>query len=192
MLGIEYIRSQLGMNISELAKKISVSRQIVSKWEKGEKKIPDKRLKELAEICGIPEKYFSKELDFADKINITSLINREKKDMLFDGADSEISELLLEAIKADDTNKLQQIYNESNEEYIEFIHCCKEKITIAQRKLVMDISACENKAKNNSIDDLEKMYYYSQLYSDMAEMIIKQHSQIKIIANVLNELTRRN
>ena len=129
MLGIEYIRNQLGMNISDLAKKLSVSRQIVSKWEKGEKKIPDKRLTELAEICGIPEKYFSKELDFADKINITSLINREKIDVVY--AESEISELLLEAISNDDTSLMQKVCKENNEEYIEFINFCKEKITVA-------------------------------------------------------------
>lgn len=192
MLGIEYIRGQLGMNISDLAKKLSVSRQIVSKWEKGEKKIPDKRLSQLAEICGVPEKYFSKEIDFTDKINITSLINRQKVDIAYLEVESEISELLLEAIEADDTNKIQQICIERSEEYVEFIRYCKEKITIAQRKMIMDISLCENKAKNNSIDDLKKMYYYSQLYSDMAEMIVKQHSEIKVIANVLNQITKEN
>ena len=153
MLGIEYIRNQLGMNISDLAKRLSVSRQIVSKWEKGEKKIPDKRLSEMSEIFGIPEKYLEKELDFIDKINITSLMNREKVNSTYIETDSEISDLLLNAVKNSDIDTIQQIYSDDNEEYVEFIEYLKEKITVAQRKLVMDISSCENKARNNSTED---------------------------------------
>lgn len=192
MLGIEYIRNQLGMNISDLAKRLSVSRQIVSKWEKGEKNIPDKRLDELAEICGVPKKYFSKELDFADKINITSLINRTNMDVVCEEVDSEIFEILIDAIKVNDIERVQRIFNENKEEYIEFVNYCKEKITVAQRKLVMDVSICENKAKNNGMSDLKKIYYYSQLYSDMVDMIMNEPSQIKVMANVLSEITKEN
>lgn len=190
MLGIEYIRNQLGMNISDLAKRLSVSRQIVSKWEKGEKKIPDKRLSEMSEIFGIPEKYLEKELDFIDKINITSLMNREKVNSTYIETDSEISDLLLNAVKNSDIDTIQQIYSDDNEEYVEFIEYLKEKITVAQRKLVMDISSCENKARNNSTEDLEKLFYYSQLYSAIVEMIIERHSDIKIIANIVSEFTK--
>lgn len=192
MLGIEYIRNQLGLNISDLAKLLSVSRQIVSKWEKGEKKIPDKRLDELAVIFNIPKKYFDKELDFSDKINITSLINREKMEGMCEEVESGIFEEILNAIKNDDIEKIQNICLENKEGYIEFINYCKEKITVSQRKLIMNISICENKAKNNNVHDLKNIYYFSQLYSDMAEKILQDESKIKIIANVLNEIIKES
>lgn len=193
MLGIEYIRTQLEMSITDLAKLLSVSRQIVSKWEKGEKKIPDKRLQELSEICGIPEKYFSKELDFADKINITSLINREKDDALISDIYNESSEQLFETIQDDNIAEIEKIYNEDKETYIALIDYCKEKITVAQRKLIMDVSKSENIARNSySYDDIKKLYYYSLLYSDLTEIIMKEPQKIKVIANVLNELMKEN
>lgn len=194
MLGIEYIRRQLEMSITDLAKLLSVSRQIVSKWEKGEKKIPDKRLKELSEICGIPQKYFSKEIEFADKINITSLINNQKqieKDIILD-VYSKLPEEFLEAIRNEEIDGIEKICDEENEMYIAFVDYCKEKITLAQRKMIMDISMCENRARNNSSDDVKKLYYYSWIYSSLADIILNNPQKIKVIANVLREFAKED
>lgn len=191
MLGIEYIRSQLGMSITDLAKKLSVSRQIVSKWEKGEKKIPDKRLGELSKICGVPEKYFSRELDFTDRINITSLINREKNEIAYSEECLGEVERLVELFSNEDFQEIKTVCEKDEKKYIEIINYCKEKITVAQRKLVMDISMCENMARNNnSYEGLKKMFYYSQLYSALTEILLTEPEKIRVVANVLNELIK--
>lgn len=59
MNGLKYIREkEMGMSLNELAEMLGLSKQAVYSWEIGRKKIPEKRLKQLKDISGIPEKYF--------------------------------------------------------------------------------------------------------------------------------------
>lgn len=59
MNGLKYIREEvMGMSLNELAEVLGLSKQAVYSWEIGRKKIPEKRLKQLKDISGIPEKYF--------------------------------------------------------------------------------------------------------------------------------------
>lgn len=56
--GLQYIREQFNMSIAALSKKIGISYQAISQWEKGIRQIPAKRLTELATLFMIPEQYF--------------------------------------------------------------------------------------------------------------------------------------
>ncbi len=59
MNGFKYIREKvMKMSLNELAEALGLSKQAVYSWEIGRKKIPEKRLKQLVDISGIPEKYF--------------------------------------------------------------------------------------------------------------------------------------
>ena len=59
MNGLKYIRTnESNMTMEKLADKLGVSKQLVSMWENGKKKIPEKRTLQLEKILGIPRKYF--------------------------------------------------------------------------------------------------------------------------------------
>lgn len=59
MNGLKYIRSEVIREKAEdLAAQLRVSKQTVTAWESGKKQIPNKRLKQLSELTGIPEQYF--------------------------------------------------------------------------------------------------------------------------------------
>lgn len=73
MLGIEYIRKSFNMSLADLAQKVGVSRQFISLWEKGDKKISPQRSVQLSQIFNIPSDWFTKELSELDKIKIEQL-----------------------------------------------------------------------------------------------------------------------
>ena len=58
MNGLKYIRTRCNFSLSELAERLDVSRQIISKWESEEKAIPPQRKKQLSDFFGISEEYF--------------------------------------------------------------------------------------------------------------------------------------
>ena len=70
MLGLNYIRNIYGLSMQELAEKLGISKQAISKWEKGEKKIPQSRIQQLSEevFKGIPLDYYSKELNRIEQL----------------------------------------------------------------------------------------------------------------------------
>ena len=73
MIGLELIRKQSGMSLADLSKRLGVSRQFISKWERGEKSIPEKYLCTLAEIFGFEHEILQKELDEVDKLKMQSI-----------------------------------------------------------------------------------------------------------------------
>ena len=59
MNGLKYIRSKIiNETMDELAAQLGVSKQAVYLWESGRKPIPQKRLKQLVDLSGIPGNYF--------------------------------------------------------------------------------------------------------------------------------------
>ena len=63
MIGFEQIRKQNNMSLSDVGNIIGTSRQFISKWERGEKKIPKKYYPKLEELFNTKSEYFTKELD---------------------------------------------------------------------------------------------------------------------------------
>ena len=58
MIGLEYVRKQNGDTVEALATKLGITKSLISQWENGRKPIPSKRLIQLSELYGLPEKYF--------------------------------------------------------------------------------------------------------------------------------------
>lgn len=57
--GLKQIRLQCNFSQGYLADKLMVTRQTISEWEKGKKRIPDGRKRELSEFFGVDSKYLS-------------------------------------------------------------------------------------------------------------------------------------
>lgn len=58
MNGLKFIRIRCNISLSELAEALKVSRQHVSAWENGTKRISESRLNQLSKYFGVDKKYF--------------------------------------------------------------------------------------------------------------------------------------
>jgi transcriptional regulator with XRE-family HTH domain len=74
MLGIEYVLNLYGIQHQELAEKLGIKKQNINLWIKGKQNVSKKYLPILAEMFGIDEEYFQKELAEIDKL----IIQKEK------------------------------------------------------------------------------------------------------------------
>lgn len=81
MIGLTYIRKLYGLTMEELAQKLNVSKQTVSKWESGKVKLSTSRLKQLTELFNFEtNEYFTKELESLDEWKIQKMkISNELK-----------------------------------------------------------------------------------------------------------------
>lgn len=70
MFGLTYIRNLYNFSMDDLSKKLSVSKQTISKWENKKIPISEERLEQLSEVFKIPKEYFSKDLFSFDEANI--------------------------------------------------------------------------------------------------------------------------
>ena len=70
MIGLEYILNLYNMQHVELADKLGIKKQNINMWIKGKQNIPKKYLPILEEIFSIDKKYFTKELDEIDQLEI--------------------------------------------------------------------------------------------------------------------------
>lgn len=70
MIGLEYIAKEFKKEYKDIAKEIEISPQTIQDWLKERRKIPVKRLKQLAEYFSLPEEYFQKELTGIEKNNV--------------------------------------------------------------------------------------------------------------------------
>lgn len=70
MIGLEHIVKEFHLEYKEVAESIGISSQTIQDWLKGRRKIPKKRLEQLSNYFGLPEKYFQKELSYKEKDEI--------------------------------------------------------------------------------------------------------------------------
>ena len=70
MTGLEYFRRKSNMSVADLARKLGISRQCVSRWEHGVQIIPKNRIKELATLFDTKEEYVDKEFTIIDEIKV--------------------------------------------------------------------------------------------------------------------------
>lgn len=118
MIGLEYILKISGMGNTELAERLGIKKQNISRWFKGERKIPVKYLPTLIELFQVDEKYFQKELNEIDKLEIqkirmeNDIVEEEYEDFVTDPDTGEeipitrtyIDSGLLQAINMTDYN----------------------------------------------------------------------------------------
>jgi len=70
MIGLEYIAKNFQMEFKIIAERLEISPKTVNDWVKGRKKIPIKRLKQLAGVFDLKEDYFQKELSRVEEIEV--------------------------------------------------------------------------------------------------------------------------
>jgi len=58
------------MSLADLAKKMDISPQAINLWELQKKPIPKDRIKELAKIFGLDERYFVPDLPAELEVNV--------------------------------------------------------------------------------------------------------------------------
>lgn len=68
--GFAYVIKSNGINCTELANILGISKQNVSRWISSDRKIPDKYLDKLAEIFNIDADFLIKKLTNKDKIEL--------------------------------------------------------------------------------------------------------------------------
>ena len=114
MNGLKYIRNnEMNMTMENLAEQLDVSKQVICMWESGKKKIPEKRLIQLENISGIPQKYFV----------IEDLSEREKL------------EIKSYCIKKDIQTSVRYEADEDDEENIKTIHTASMSLKTARELL---------------------------------------------------------
>jgi len=70
MIGLEYIAKTFQVEFKTIAERLGISPKTVNDWVKCRKKIPIKRLNQLANIFELKEEYFQKELSRVDELEI--------------------------------------------------------------------------------------------------------------------------
>ena len=77
MIGLEFVRKLRKVTLKDIGDLIGISKQGVSKWEHGEKPIPEKYKEALSKYLSVPEEYLDKELDEVDQRVLKKLYDEE-------------------------------------------------------------------------------------------------------------------
>ncbi len=81
---LQLIQDQTGWNLSEIARRVTVSPQAVQQWAKGETTPRGERLKRLAAVTGKPEHWFFMPIDENEPEESVSEILASSRDALDD------------------------------------------------------------------------------------------------------------
>ncbi len=73
MIGFEYICKLFNVQYKHVAEELGITKQTVNSWTSGRRKIPKKYLPILSKKFNISEKYFQKELNEIDKMEIQNI-----------------------------------------------------------------------------------------------------------------------
>lgn len=73
MIGLEFMLKNSNLSSTELAERLGIKKQNISRWFSGERNIPLKYIPILQDIFNIPEEYFQKELAEIDKFKLQRL-----------------------------------------------------------------------------------------------------------------------
>ncbi|WAH37027.1 helix-turn-helix domain-containing protein [Alicyclobacillus dauci] len=72
-LGLAFITKEFGVQIKTVAEELGISPEAVHSWLSGKRKIPSKRLEQLSEIFKLDPRYFQKELEPHEELEIQRL-----------------------------------------------------------------------------------------------------------------------
>lgn len=89
MIGLEYICKLFDVQFKDLADNLGISKQTVNSWTSKRRPIPKKYLPILSRKFNIPEKYFQKELNEVDELEIQNIkLNNELKNSEYEFEDT--------------------------------------------------------------------------------------------------------
>lgn len=146
MIGLEFILELYGVSSTELAEKLGIAKQNISRWFSGDRKIPEKYFSEIYELFKIPSEYYSKEIGYLDKLKIqkikldneTEIIDsKEKIQKMLESEELKIDICMAEVVMKIDSSLDCKKITEANmilksiENLVEVISRNKENINLA-------------------------------------------------------------
>ena len=187
MMGLEFIRKQYDISLADLAKEIGVSRQFISKWETGEKSIPDKRLECLSQFFNVPTEYFKKQLSEIDKIKIQNFkLEQDLEKSVYDYEDTVYDE------ESDDYITIPEIgYDQSIVEAEQYNNAKIEELETLEK--IEDIIT-DQQPEDDLYDIISKMTGRAELFDRFADMVQSDEVENYILHEVMRaiELTTKS
>lgn len=187
MIGLQYLCEIYSITQTDLAKKLGITKQLISIWIKGTKPISKKYYEQLSEIFkGIDSKYFSKELSKLDKLEIK--MKKLDSEWIEEEYEEEIIDPITGEPERDKNGEIiikKSVYTDSGQER------CMEHLQyeIYEAKILNKIEQTLSEAMYNSQtsedyrfnDELQEGYDILGLY----ELFIKIIQKGKITRNTL-------
>lgn len=171
MNGLTYIRKRCNISLNELADILGISRQAISSWENGRKKIPPERKEQLAQFFGIDKKYFD-EISNEDKIELLKKGmyrwgGLEKESYLFRGSSADIPESNKSALwfPKDSSTSLDEDYLSANN---------KKSVLINK---ISDSIEGPTKGKRAILDSIASINRWCAVYGGAYELFEGMNSQ---------------
>lgn len=179
MIGLEYICKLYKESYNSLAQKLGISRQSINGWIKQTRPIPDKHLPKLAEIFGLSEEYFQKELNDIDKINIqrTKVFNESYE---IEYPDTFIDE---------ETGKevtVMRIHRDMDDFHIQYLDLEKEKILLSNNIVKQIQDKFDEMAESNGWTAYEDATEVLNIYKKLVKVIKHGGIRTQIISNILD------
>ena len=85
MIGLEFICKNKEIQYKDLAKQLGITKQSITNWTNGSRKIPDKHLERLKDILKIPKELIQKEVaDDEDRYVLWMLMENEDNEKVVD------------------------------------------------------------------------------------------------------------
>lgn len=164
MIGLNYIRNLYKKTTVDLAKELGITNGLISQWEQEKKPIPDKRVKQLSKLFGIPDVYFTKQVSDIDKL----LIENIKIDQDISKTEYEYEDTVYDE-KINDYITIPQIgYDNSLIELKEINDSTIKKLKVLQK--IDGIISSSQDAESLS-DVIDTMDSYSLIFDRFADIV---------------------
>lgn len=173
MKGITFARILLDLSLEEFAKKVGISKEIISSWENDKEPISEEHKKNIEKILCINKDYIEKELTSVDKVMVIAEMEERKiKDNIFE----DITEL---------TNILKDVSNTETEkcrDILENIHILK--LLLEFNELINNTIKMKNRTLKESYTELLHTlnHFIKEVNSDV--IVYKRISEIKELEKV--------
>lgn len=182
MNGLKYIREKFNMSLTDLAARLNISRQAVSKWEqegdKG-KPISPKKLKELSAIFDLPEEYFG-EIAEKKKTEIDQHIINDA---------AEKSELYFNDLFCDEEDNLRFIRRTNVDKSI--ITNRYNEIQLAKKQLLQKIDKIVSGKKKENLntiyEEVEHIEKYIRLFNKFSN-IVEQTIYCELLFDIIRAI----
>lgn len=168
MIGLTYIRSSFNKSMQNVADRLGISKQTVSKWENGQRPIPEKRLNELADLFNLPLKYFDKELSDIEKYEIECIKLKKK----------------LGYYEDNEGNKIININSNEDMKMSMQLELIEEKIdSLKVIDKITRIMTFEDLDKN--ISSTEQVSNIINSYELLSDIILSKKANLNVISNLV-------
>lgn len=141
LIGLEFIIQISNIGSTDVAEKLGIRKQNISRWFSGDRPLPEKYLPQLEDIFNLPKEYFSKELNENDKIKIQQIKVATEKISIETKIATEEAEILKEKLFREkffeknnetDENVVNNFTNLTIDEFKEFLKFMETRIVVIE------------------------------------------------------------